>query len=193
MAEPLKLNSLVESLGGLSREIARSLPEEQPEAAVATGGALPLLAGAIDHGLEKALEPDLVALLIDGWAKMKALRELADPAKLAPGETRILNLAKHAMKLAVDPELHLLLGAAPLARLKLMVEFVATVEGAALSVRDAAIVAVAPGRIALEAKLMWGRKVLPLPLRRKDIDLPGRIDVVPPVSLAAPPASPTPG
>jgi hypothetical protein len=185
MAETLKLNSLVESLGGLSQEIARSLPEEQPEAAVVTGGAVPLLAGAIDHGLEKALEPDLVGLLVDGWAKARALRALADPAKLVQGETTILHLAKHDMKLAVDPELHLVLGAAPLAKLKLMVEFVATIDGAALSVRDAAIVAVAPGRIALEAQVKWGKKLLPLPLRKKQLDLPGRLDLAPPVSLAA--------
>lgn len=190
MAEPLKLRDLLESLRGVSAEVAESLPQEQPEAAAAAAGALPLLAGAIDHGLEKALEPDLVGLLIDGWAKAKELRALADPAKQVPGETSIVHLAKHVIRLAVDPELELVLGGVRLAKLKLVARSSCTVEGAALSVRDAAIVAVAPGRIALEAKLDWGRKTLPLPLRRKTIDLPDPIDVTPPVSLALPAPAP---
>lgn len=116
----------------------------------------------------------------------------ADPAKRVPGETSLVHLAKHVIRLEVDPELELVLGGVPLAKLKLVARFSCTIEGAALSVRDAAIVAVAPGRIALEAKLDWGRKTLPLPLRRKTIDLPGRIDVTPPVSLAPPAPAPSP-
>jgi hypothetical protein len=184
MAEPLKLRDLLESLQGVSAEVAESLPEEQPEAAAAVSGAVPLLAGAIDHGLEKALEPDLVSLLIDGWAKAKELRALADPAQLVPGETRIVHLAKHDIKLTVDPELEVVLSGVPLAKLKLLALFTCTIDGAALSIRDAAIIAVAPGRIGLQARLNWGKKTIPLPLKRHTIDLPGRVDVSPAVSLA---------
>ncbi|MFN7177388.1 MAG: hypothetical protein ACK4MX_10940 [Thermaurantiacus sp.] len=184
MAEPLKLRDLLDSLQSVASEVAQSLPEEQPEAAAAVAGAVPLLAGAIDHGLEKALEPDLVGLLVDGWAKARELRALADPARIVPGETTVVHLARHDIKLTVDPELELVLGGVALMKLKLLANFVCGIEGAALSVRDAAIVAVTPGRIGLEAKLNWGKKTIPLPLKRKTIDLPGRIDVSPPVSLA---------
>ena len=180
MAETVLLSSLLAD----TRDTIDAVVSDPGNAAGELGKAWPRVGDAVDAGVRKALDVDLFALLADGWRKAHELRGYADPVKFPPGKTVKMTLAKHPMTLDIDPELTLTLGAVSLKKLDLLIEFIATVEAATLTIESGAIRALELGLVTCAAKVRYGGTELPLPLKTHEIRVPWTVRLDPPVAIA---------
>ncbi|QXQ05481.1 hypothetical protein KX816_14725 [Sphingosinicellaceae bacterium] len=178
---PILLSSLLADTRGAVDEVVHAKAAERPDAAL-LGKALTRLGDAVDGGVRKACNKDLVGLLVEGWGKAMELRGYGDPAKYPPPHTTRMFVGKHPMKVSVDPELTLSIGTLKFP-LEFIVEFVATVNAVRLTIVDGAITDVDIGTLEVGAKLRWGTTEVPLPLKTREIKLPGHFGITPPFAI----------
>ncbi|HSM40470.1 MAG TPA: hypothetical protein VK862_06940, partial [Afifellaceae bacterium] len=115
----------------------------------------PAASGAIADALKDALDVTLADVLKGAWAKAN---ELDAALKRPAGETTLVPLAEHTVKSVHHPEVevvarHPVAGGAPaqesvIATLVFDAEFVLTLEGVVLKVRDGAIADITSGTLA---------------------------------------------
>ncbi len=152
-------------------------------AGVGLDTAVKAASGAIDDAVRAACDIDLVDLLVQGWSKAHELRGYADPDQYPAARTIRMVLAKHPLKLAIDPELRL--QALPLIDwpLKLVIELEALIDAATLVINAGRIGGVDLGTVELSAGLRWGETKVPLPLRKRELTLPGKFRIDPGVAI----------
>jgi hypothetical protein len=150
-----------------------------------SGEALALLHGEIDQGLRDACQVDVIGLLVDAWSKTSEVR--ATLADEATGEDKPFNiiLGRHTVGFDVDPALTLVAPGGVRSRLPLVVAVDVMIEAAALVVVKHAIVAIETGQIRVSAVLKWGSHESPLRLETRDMILPGRRVIEPPIPIRA--------
>lgn len=177
--QPILLNTLLADSRYAITEVVEAAARERPDSAL-VGKALDRVGDAVEAGVHDACDRDLVGLLVEGWGKATELRGYGDKTKYpTPSKVR-MSLGKHPMKVAVDPALTLTIGKVMRFPLKFVVEFVATVEAVKLTIVDGAITAVDLGALQLAAKLRWGSAEVPLPLKTREIAIPGHFTIEPP-------------
>ena len=178
---PILLSAIVgDSRKAVKKFSRRGLSEERTPL---VGEALKLLNGEIDRGVRTACDVDLVGLLVDGWSKMNEVRDYASPGK-QPGSSPVrLALGKHPFGIDIDPGLTLVIPGVSRHHLNVIIAFVATIEAAVLVIDHGSICAVELGTIGLAAHLKWGKHDTPLKLKTRELRLPGRRDLNPPVVI----------
>ena len=177
MAEAIRLSGII---GDVSALLAPALGRAGT-APAEVRGILPSLARPIAEGLAEFLDIDLVSHLLQAWATAKELKALARPGH--PQELAHVTLKEHEVQLKLDPELQVTIAGVPVWTLPVRIILTATIEAARLAVRGGAIQSVAPGRIGFEGKVKWEEETLPLPLRKREIDVPGTLTLDPPFPL----------
>lgn len=179
--QPILLSDLLADTRAAVDDVVKAADQAPDKALV--GKALARVGDAVDAGVRDACERDLVGLLVEGWGKANELRGYADEKKYPPPSKVRMNIGKHPMKVAVDPALTLTIGQALRFPLKFIVEFVATVEAVKLTIVDGEIAEVDLGSLTLAAKLRWGKAEVPLPLKTREIALPGHFRIDPPFAI----------
>lgn len=162
---------LPESLEGLGKEIQAHAGKQ----GFAIG--LPLVERQVVEGLRATLKRvDLCEELARAWVTIKGLHAYkASP----PGETAVVPLGKHELSLTAHPTLKLTLGGAPLPDLKFTYHIAAEFDRATLSIRDGAVVAVAPGEGDFTVKLSFGEVPLHAPWTLGHFPLPAEREFAP--------------
>jgi hypothetical protein len=182
-AETLSIGRLL-SIDG--KDVEQALDEHLREAAPKqsfAAQALRLASGEIAGQLQQVLDFDVFELLAQGWVKLRELRSYAEPGKLAPGATAVVNIGNHEITHAESPVVDLEVAGAQLSVLKLTVELTVQFKSVALSIRDAAIRSVAPGECLARVRLKYKRQTLKEESTPK-LKLPGRIDLGDGIPLA---------
>ena len=132
-------------------------------------------------GLRATLQRvDLCEQLARAWATIGTLRGYKT---LPPGETAVVPLGEHELSLTATPVLRLRAGGVSLPDLKLTYRIAAAFDRATLSIRDGAVVAVAPGDGAFTAKLSCGDVPLHAPWTLAHFPLPPERAFVPGLEL----------
>jgi hypothetical protein len=175
MADPIRLSALLDDLSGVAAAATGNAP-------AAVSALLPSLTGPIAGELLKALDLDLVSHLVAAWSKAEALKAHAHPKD----DTTIarVTLKDHDIRLTLDPELEVTLADAPVWKLPVTIEVTTTVAAAALTLRAGAIEAIEPGRLKFAGKVKWEKETLPLPFKTRELAIPGRLPLSPPIRLA---------
>lgn len=178
----IRVSDIIGETRGAVEDIVRA-GQEQEARGLGLSTAVAAAGGAIDEAVREACDVDLVALLIDGWSKAAELGGYADSAKYPPDKPVRVILGRHPMTVTIDPELRL--QALPLVNwpLKFVIVLTATVEAAVLRVIGGAITRVDLGALRLAAELRWGATKVPLPLKTREIAIPGSFPIEPPVAL----------
>jgi hypothetical protein len=174
MADPIRLSALLDDLSGVAAAATGHAP-------AAVAALLPSLTGPIAEELLKALELDIVSHIVQAWSKAEALKGHAHPKD--PTTIARVTLKDHDIKLTLDPELEVTLEGAPVWKLPLTIDVTTTVSAAALTLRAGAIESVEPGRLKFAGKVKWEKESLPLPLKTKELAIPGRLTLSPPIPL----------
>jgi hypothetical protein len=173
--EPTLSDLLPDSLVGLGKEI-QTLAGKQ---GFAVG--FQFLEKQTLAGLRSTLQHlDLCEQLARAWVTIKTLHAYK---ALPPGETAVVPLGEHELHLTATPTLKLTIGGAPLPDLKLTYRIAAAFDHATLSVRDGAVVAVAPGDCAFMVKLSCGEVPLHKPWTLAHLPLPAEREFTPGVKL----------
>lgn len=160
-------------------DVEQALDEHLREAAPnesLAAQALRLAAGEIAGQLQTILDFDVFELLAQGWVKLRELQSYAEPGKLAPGATAVVNLGSHEITHTESPVVDLVVAGTPVSVLKLTIELTVQFKSVALSIRDAAIRSVAPGECMARVRLKYKRQTLKEESTPK-LKLPGRIDL----------------
>lgn len=134
--------------------------------------AIDLLPGAVEQGVRAACRIDLGKAIGTAWGMAGEIIEACDPAHTDPEANVSVALAKHPVTIAIDPKLTLKVHGLPDLPLKLIVEFVATVNAAVVVVHGGGIIDAKLGTIGLSAKLRCHGLDVPLPLKQRTVDLP---------------------
>lgn len=116
--------------------------------ALQTTVAWPALTDAFAQALRSALDVKLVDVLIGGWTKLIQLQAYLDRDRYPPTELCLLPLAQHTISSVHHPSVEILLNEQVIERITFHVEFVLTLEGIVLNIRDGRIVAVGAGTCA---------------------------------------------
>lgn len=177
MAETIPLSTIIGDVAALV--VPRMA--DTPGAPAEVRGLLPSLAGPIAEGLAEFLDIDLVSHLVQAWSTAQELKALAQPDD--PAELAQVTLKEHEVVLKLDPELQVTLAGIRVWQLPLTILLTTTLAAARLGVRGGAIEAVTPGRITFSGKVKWEDDTLPLPLKQKEIDIPGTLRLAPPFAL----------
>lgn len=158
MSEVATLGSLL-SVGKDDVDKALKLhAQNEPDSLTARlGPAAGIIADLAAEKLNAALEVDCLEMLGQAWAKLKALREYADPKKHPPGQDAVVQLGPHRLTHKCFPlaELRHAGSDIKLAELKLALELTAKFSGVALLVRDAKILVAVPGDASAEVSLKY--------------------------------------
>lgn len=161
-----------------AKDVEQALDEHLREAAPnqsLAAQAMRLGASEIAGQLQRILDFDVFGLLAQTWVKLRELRSYAEPGKLAPGATAVVNLGNHEITHTESPTVDLVVAGAPVPVLKLTVELTVQFKSVALSIRDAAIRSVAPGECLARVRLKYKRQTLKEESTPK-LKLPGRIE-----------------
>ncbi len=186
---PILLHTLLEDAsGGLDQALAASKSDRAAHDAV--DQAWPFIKDAVNAEIGKALDTDLIGALVDGWRNASELHGYADPIRYPATKTVTMTLGRTTSAITVDPELTLVVGETVRQKLALVAEFLVTLQGVVLTIRGGQIIAVALGKVALQAKLKWGKHETPLKLKTPEIDLGGSRQIEPPVMITRPAPSP---
>lgn len=177
MAEAVRLSEIIGDVAALLAP-AFARPRDAPPEVRAV---LPSLLGPIAEELAAFLDIDLMSHLLQAWSTAKELKALAVPSD--PAELAHVTLKEHEIQLKLDPELQLLVGGAPVWQLPVRLILTATIAAARLGVRAGAIESVTPGNIGLSGKVRWEDETLPLPLKTKEIEIPGTLRLAPPLPI----------
>jgi hypothetical protein len=128
-------------------------------------------------GLRSTLKHvDLCQELARAWVTIKTLHGYK---ALPAGETAVVPLGEHRLSLTAHPTLKLRIGGVNLPDLKLTYGVAAEFDRATLSIRDGALVAVAPGDGAFTAKLSCGEVPLHPPCTLAHFPLPAEREFAP--------------
>lgn len=119
------------------------------------GSATGFIASVAADKVNGELDVDALELLGKAWAKLKILREYADPKKHPPGQTSVIQLGQHDVTHTCDPVLALRAAGVKLTELKLALELDARFKSVALSIVDGRIMAAAPGEASVIARLKY--------------------------------------
>ncbi|WP_448577974.1 hypothetical protein [Thermaurantiacus sp.] len=177
MAETIRLSAII---GDVAALLAPAFARTR-EAPADVRAVLPSLVGPIAEELASFLDIDIMSHLVQAWATAKELKALAAPAD--PAELAHVTLKEHEVQLKLDPELKVTMGGVPVWQLPLRIILTATLQAAQLGVRGGAIESVTPGTIGLSGKVKWEDETLPLPLKTKEIEVPGTLKLTPPLPI----------
>jgi hypothetical protein len=146
---------------------------EEPGAAP-PGLPLGFIGEQAEEALRGLLDCDVMELLGQGWAKARALRDYADPARHPPGETAVVHLGEHKFVREIHPVLEVAVAGCPPVALRFTIALAAQVRGLALSIADGHIKAAAPGDASVSAQLKYGAVQLTDEKQSTAMKLPGR-------------------
>lgn len=155
MSDATTLRKLI-GIGKDEVEQALSL-HAKDEAGIAgkLGSATGFIASVAAEKVNGALDVDALELLGQAWAKLKMLREYADPKKHPAGQASVVQLGQHDMTHTCDPVVALRAAGVKLTELKLALELDARLKSVALSIADGRIMAAAPGEASVIARLKY--------------------------------------
>lgn len=168
---PAKLDSLAEQMQ------ARLCQDEQ------VGGmklAWDYIGNELGTALKSVLDCDLIDLLARAWARAAPLAELADPAKLEPGERTLVELGKHEVKRDLHPVIAVTIGSCPCVELEFKFALVANIGAVRLAVVDGHIVGGDLGEIWASAQLSYEGTPLHPPSESRKLALPALFELDPP-------------
>jgi hypothetical protein len=158
MSEAATLGSLLSvSRQDVDKALDLHAKDEPDSVTGKLGPAADLIADVAADKLNDALNIDCLEMLGQAWAKLKTLREYADPKKHPPGQDAVVQLGPHKISHKCCPlaELRHAGSDIKLAELKLTLELTAKFTGVALLVRDARILVAIPGEASVEAALKY--------------------------------------
>lgn len=182
MADPILLSDLLADTRSEVDRLVAGASAVRPDRAL-LARALAVADDAVDAGIRKACDQDILGLLVEGWSKAHELRALADPDKHPAAEVATMMLASHDLKIAIDPKLTLVVGTLLRLPLKLIADFTATVSAARLTVQNGRIIAVGIGETRFAARLRWDQTELPLSLRQPVVTFPGVFPLDPGIAI----------
>jgi hypothetical protein len=177
MAETIRLSAIIGDVAALLAPAFARTSNAPPE----VRAVLPSLFGPIAEELATFLDIDIMSHLLQAWSTAKELKALATPED--PAELAHTTLKEHEIQLKLDPELQVTIGGVPLWQLPVRIILTATMEAAQLGVRGGAIESVTPGTIGLSGKVKWEDETLPLPLKTKEMKVPGTLKLTPPLPI----------
>lgn len=131
-----------------------------------------LLKSQADRQIRDVLRVDPFDLIAKAWATARELHAYGDPALHPVGQTEITYLGKHTLNVGLHPTLQISVGGYKLKPMLFGLILTVEFQAAALSIRDGAIIAVAPGDAAARAVLRYRDIDLHDPLPLKTIHLP---------------------
>lgn len=169
--DPTLSDLLPKSVEHLGKEIEAQVGKEGP----AIGW--PFVEKQVFSGLRSTLQGvDLLEQLAKAWVTLEALRAYK---KLPAGETAIVPLGEHKLSFTASPTLKVKIGQTELPDLKFTYEVEADFQRATLSIRDGALVAVAPGECAFNVVLSCGKVPLHAPWTLGHVPLPAEREFTP--------------
>jgi hypothetical protein len=118
------------------------------------------------------LNIDAFELIAKAWASARELHEYANTTDHPPGHVEIVHLGEHTLTTGVHPVLQITIAGHKLKPMRFSLILTARFQSAALSIRDGAIIAVAPGDGSATAVLKYHDLDLHKPLPLKTLHLP---------------------
>jgi hypothetical protein len=159
MNEPLRLRDLIDiTQDDVERALAEQAKEETAVALVQRQ-LVGYAAGLGAEELNRALDTDVIALLVPAWSKVQAVRDAARRT-MGSSERTVVTLGAHDVTSQQHPVLTLSMAQIPLPELRLTIDLVARFKSMALAVAGAAIRGLAPGEASVTARLRYRDVVL---------------------------------
>ena len=122
--------------------------------------------------LQSVLHVDAFELIAKAWASARELHGYTNVADHPPGHVEITHLGEHTLTTGVHPVLRITIAGHKLEPMRFSLILTAKFQSAALSIRDGAIIAVAPGDASATAVLKYRDIDLHKPLPLKTLHLP---------------------
>jgi len=179
MAEHFPLSALLPAkLDSMAEQVQARLCEDEQ-----VGGmklAWDFIGKELGTALKSVLDCDLLEVLGGAWAKAAPLAELADPAKQAPGERSLVELAKHELKRDLHPVITVTIGSCPCVELKFKYALIANIGAVRLVVVDGHILGGDLGELWASAQLSYEGTPLHPPSESRKLALPALFEFAPP-------------
>jgi hypothetical protein len=125
-----------------------ALDEVRSRLAVRTNLGWPTIAGACAQALQSALDVKLLDVLVGGWTKLVQLQAYLDRDRYPPAQLCPFPLVQHTIRSIHNPRVEVLLNEQPIEEIVFELEFLLTIEGIVLNIRDGRIVAIGSGTYA---------------------------------------------
>jgi hypothetical protein len=103
--------------------------------------------------VRRLLDTPLPEVLARVWEKAAAIQEFCDPAKHPPGESNLLQLAKHTVTWSHQPEIEVVFNETWRVEIRPSLKVDLTLEAGVLVIRDAKFMALKTGKLQVEATL----------------------------------------
>lgn len=103
-------------------------------------------ADEIEFALGKALDVNLIDVVVEGWTKLKQLRDYCGQKQEDADKPFSVALAQHDVVSSHQPGIDVLLGEKVIGRIVVDVDLSLTLKGVVLTIRDDHIIAVASGK-----------------------------------------------
>jgi hypothetical protein len=131
-----------------------------------------LVKSQADHQLRDVLKVDVFELIAKAWAGARAMHNYTDASAHPPDQTEIMHLGEHTVTATVHPVLQIIVAGIKLEPMRFSLILSAQLQAAALSIRNAAIIAASPGDASATAELRYRDVRLHDPLPLRTIHLP---------------------
>jgi hypothetical protein len=137
-----------------------ALDEVRSRLAARTNMGWPVISGTFAQALQSALDVKLLDVLCGGWTKLVRLQAYLDRDRYPPTELCPFPLVQHTIRSVHHPGVDILLNEKKIEEITFDLEFLLTLEGIVLTIRDGRIVAIAAGAYAGGAVLKYKDFVL---------------------------------
>jgi hypothetical protein len=131
----------------------------------------------VDKTVE-VLDIPVLTFLLPAWQKYREIHEFADTEKHPAGETNLVSLVEHTVKVEHDPSLQVTYRGVdiPKAKLEFTLLGVLTLEGVVLKIQDGKIKSIQGGAVKWSGELLLEKRSI-LKKESKFYDLTGNIDL----------------
>lgn len=155
-----------------------ALDEVRSRLAVRTNMGWPAISGACAQALQSALDVKLLDVLGGGWTKLVQLQDYLDRDRYAPTEICPLELLQHTIRSVHHPGVDILLNEEKIVEITfdLDLEFLLTLGGIVLHIRNGRIIAIGAGTYAGGAVLKFKDFVL-REIETPKYDIPGIVEL----------------
>jgi hypothetical protein len=134
------------------------------------------LASAAAEKLNGVLDKDVTESLVQGWTKIRDVREAAARTAKPPGAMEVVALGKHEQKVTHHPVLMFTVGKMPSTEFEFTLELVAQFKSVKIAINGGRIRSVAPGEASAIARLKY-KEVLLTEKKTPAWKLPGEMQL----------------